>query len=266
MAAGLSRAGRDMNIRAVLLDIGGVLLDGVQPLPGAAQALAALRAAGMPFLLLTNTTRTAHADLLATLQRAGLDVTQDQLLTPARMACAWLQHHGYRAQLLVHPALLADFSQVADAAGLPEAVVLGDAGDCFDYAALNHAFRLLMSGAPLLSLSGARYFREAGELMLDAGPFVCLLEYAASVTALEMGKPGALFFQHAVQRLGLPAAQTLMIGDDVHSDVRGAHDAGLQAALVQSGKYHAGDENKLPPGAMLYRDVLAAVEAVLRKA
>jgi len=254
-----------MNIRAVLLDIGGVLLDGARPLPGAVQALAALRAAGIPFLLLTNTTRTAHADLLATLQRAGLEVTQDQLLTPARMACAWLQHHGYRAQLLVHPALLADFSQMADAEGLPTAVVVGDAGDTFDYAALNHAFRLLMSGAPLLSLSGARYFREAGELMLDAGPFVRLLEFAAGVQAQVLGKPGAQFFQHAVQQLGLPAAQILMIGDDVHSDVRGAHDAGLQAALVQSGKYHAGDENKLTPGAMLYRDVQAALEAVLLK-
>ncbi|MEW5839257.1 MAG: TIGR01458 family HAD-type hydrolase [Pseudomonadota bacterium] len=254
-----------MNIRAVLLDIGGVLLDGTRPLPGAVQALSALRASGTPFLLLTNTTRTAHADLLAILHRAGLDVAQDQLLTPASMARAWLQGHGCHAHLLVHPSLLSDFSQIADGESLPEAVVVGDAGEAFDYAALNRAFRLLMSGAPLLSLSGARYFREAGELMLDAGPFVRLLEFAAGVQAQVLGKPGALFFQHAVQQLGLPATQILMIGDDVHSDVRGAHDAGLQAALVQSGKYHAGDENELPLGAMLCRDVLAAVEAVLLK-
>ena len=248
-----------MNIRAVLLDIGGVLLDGARPLPGAVQALCTLREAGMPFLLLTNTTRSAHADLLATLHRAGLDVAAEQLLTPVNMARAWLQQHGYRAHLLVHPALLADLGEMVKTGDEPCAVVVGDAGDTFDYGALNVAFRLLMSGAPLLSLSGSRYFREADELLLDAGPFVRLLEYAASVTALEMGKPGALFFQHAVQQLGVPAENVLMIGDDVHSDVRGAHDAGLHGILVCTGKYHAGDELKLPEGARVCAHALDAV-------
>lgn len=251
-----------MRIQAVLLDIGGVLLDGETPLPGAAEALERLRAAGVPFLLLTNTTRTARSDLLARLAAAGLEVAPEQLLTPAVLARDWLAREGRRPMLLIHPGLHADFSGLDESD--PDAVVVGDAGDGFSYATLNAAFRLLMAGAPLVSLSGSRYFREGGELFLDAGPFVRLLEEAARCDALQLGKPGAAFFRRAVERLGVPAEAVLMIGDDVESDVRGACEAGLQAVLVRTGKYHEGDEARLPPGARLAADVLEASGVALK--
>lgn len=249
-----------MRIQAVLLDIGGVLLDGEAPLPGAAEALDRLRAAGLPFLLLTNTTRTARAALLERLAAAGLVVEPEALLTPAILAREWLVHEGRRPLLLIHLGLRADFSGVDESA--PDAVVVGDAGEGFTYAALNAAFRLLMEGAPLVSLSGSRYFREGGELFLDAGPFVRLLEEAAGCRALSLGKPGAAFFRHAVARLGVPAEAVVMIGDDVQSDVLGARAAGLQAMLVRTGKYRPGDERACPPGVEVAADVLEAVVQV----
>lgn len=250
-----------MRVQAVLLDIGGVLLDGDEPLPGAQDALERLRAANLPFLLLTNTTRATRAALWARLDAAGLAVRQEQLLTPSVLAQAWLAREQHRPMLLVHPGLRADFATVDEAQ--PNAVVVGDAGDGFSYAALNAAFRLLIRGAPLLSLSGSRYFREGGELFLDAGPFVRLLETAAGCEAVQMGKPGAVFFHHAVECLGVPMASVRMIGDDVESDVCGAHEAGLQATLVQTGKYHAGDERRLPAGACMALNVREAVERIV---
>ena len=44
-------------IRAVLLDLAGVVYQGEQPLPGAVQAIASLRNAGLLLRFLTNTTR-----------------------------------------------------------------------------------------------------------------------------------------------------------------------------------------------------------------
>jgi ribonucleotide monophosphatase NagD (HAD superfamily) len=54
-----------------------------------------------------------------------------------------------------------------------------------------------------------------------------------------MGKPSAAFFWVVTGSLALPPAECLMIGDDVEADVCGARSAGLQAALVQTGKYRA---------------------------
>ncbi|MGC8854502.1 MAG: TIGR01458 family HAD-type hydrolase [Halothiobacillaceae bacterium] len=256
---GQGEGGR-MRIQAVLLDIGGVLLDGEAPLPGAAEALDWLRVAGLPFMLLTNTTRTARAALLERLAAAGLVVEPEALLTPAIFAREWLIQEGRRPLLLIHPGLRADFSGVDESA--PDVVVVGDAGEGFTYAALNAAFRLLMGGAPLIALSGSRYFREGGELFLDAGPFVRLLEEASGMEAMQLGKPGATFFRRAVERLGVSAEAVLMIGDDVQSDVQGARAVGLQAMLVRTGKYRPGDERACPPGAVVAADVLEAVVQV----
>lgn len=252
-----------MSISAIALDIGGVLLDGSKPLPGAVAAIKRLQQAGMPFVLLTNTTRTSRDGLLGKLRQADIPISAEQLLTPTIMARSWLESHAKQPVLLIHAGLQADFPGLDENNLKADAVVVGDAGDGFNYDALNQAFRLLMNGATLLSLSGSRYFREGGELFLDAGPFVHLLEQAAGVQALEMGKPGLLFFQHAVEQLGVEPGEVLMIGDDVVSDIGGACAAGLQGMLVQTGKYHPGDEARLPKGARLVRDVTEAVNFAL---
>ncbi|WP_053068459.1 HAD hydrolase-like protein [Synechococcus sp. GFB01] len=93
--------------------------------------------------------------------------------------------------------------------------------------------------------------------MLDAGAFLKALEYGADCEAIVMGKPSAAFFAEVVQSLHLPADQCLMVGDDVEADVRGAIESGLEAALVQKGKYRPGDEARLQQQAPLLPDVRA---------
>ncbi|TIX45050.1 MAG: TIGR01458 family HAD-type hydrolase, partial [Mesorhizobium sp.] len=79
------------------------------------------------------------------------------------------------------------------------AVIVGDAGDAFTYAALNDAFRELSAGAELLALATNRTFRDAdGGLSLDAGPFVAALEFASLKRANVLGKPSPAFFLSAL--------------------------------------------------------------------
>ena len=58
-----------------------------------------------------------------------------------------------------------------------------------------------------------------------------------------------------------------MIGDDIHGDIEGALDNGLQACLVQTGKYQAGDEKRIDGEFLthLWRDP-AGADLVARKA
>ncbi|WP_407275923.1 TIGR01458 family HAD-type hydrolase [Halothiobacillus sp. DCM-1] len=245
----------------VIFDIGGVLMQGRNALPGALEALARLSQRGIPFLLLTNTTRQSHARLLRELQDAGFELTPEQLLTPARVAADRLITQQQRALLVIHHALAEDFADCPslDAGSRPDAVVIGDAAEGFTYAALNHAFRALMAGASLYSLSDSRFFQDADGLSLDAGPFVRLLEQAASTQAIACGKPGAAIFTRACQTLGLPPTAITLIGDDVHSDITGARTAGLGAVLVKTGKFRPQDLAVLPPGALVAEQVSDAL-------
>jgi HAD superfamily hydrolase (TIGR01450 family) len=117
-------------------------------------------------------------------------------------------------------------------------VLVGDLGERWTYVLMQEAFDYLMSGAGLIALSRDRYWLDAGRLVLDAGPFVTGLEFAAGKTAVVAGKPSAAFYAAALRSLGLDTpASVAMVGDDLWSDVQGAQRAGLQGWLVRTGKY-----------------------------
>jgi len=247
--------------RGVLIDLGGTVYDGDHPLPRALDALSLLHRQQIPLRFVTNTSRSPRRAIRARLARLGLEVPEEEIFTAPQTLVAYLRRHDLAPHLLVHPDIEEEFAGLTGASG--RAVVIGDAADGFTYARLNQAFRLLLDGALLLAIGDTRYFKEQDGLSLDAGPFVKALEYAAGCEALILGKPAPTFFHAAAASLGCSPQQTLMIGDDVHSDVNGALKAGMKAALVQTGKYRPGDEQQSrTPGACVCTDLYEAVLGV----
>ena len=230
-------------IRAVLIDIDGVLTVSWKPLPGAVAALQWLRAAAVPLALVTNTTSRPRASIAGTLAGTGFPVTAGDILTAPVIAAAYLQEHypGGRCLLLNS----GDIGQ--DLAGLTlagkndpapvDVVLVGGAGPEFSYQALNQAFGHLQRGARLVAMHRGLYWRTSEGLQLDTGAFLAGLEQAAGTEADVVGKPAAAFFATALAHLGADAADTLMVGDDIETDVLAAQRQGLTGALVKTGKY-----------------------------
>lgn len=251
-----------MKARGVLLDIAGVLHDGSKPYPGALEAVERLGDAGLPVRFVTNTSRRTRAATLRRLADMGFPVTAEQVFTAPLAARRYLESHGLRPLLVIHPDLAEDFAGLDT--GQPDAVFVADAGEHFTYARLDAAFELLSDGAPLIAVGRNRYFRDAGRLHLDAGPFVAALEYASGREAVIAGKPSAEFFDAVLGDLHVPAADAVMIGDDVEADVLGAEAQGIHAIQVQTGKYRDGDRDKLSGSdAELVADLAAAVDRIL---
>jgi len=243
--------------QALLLDINGLLYEDDLPLPGAVEALKTLRTRGVPFRLVTNASRRTRVSIHAKLTSIGFDVELEQLFSAPQAVLQHLRKFQLRPYCLIHPNLEEEFAMLLNEPA-PNAVVIGDAESRFDYAHLDRAFQLLIQGMPLICMGDNRYFRAEGALHLDAGPFVHALEYATGTKALVLGKPSAAFFRAALETMGVEPEHALMMGDDVEADVVGALDAGLQACLVQTGKYRPGDENRAPT-AWLAADLAEAV-------
>jgi phospholysine phosphohistidine inorganic pyrophosphate phosphatase len=229
-----------------LLDLDGTLYTGDAAIPGAADALAGLRAQAVPFRLVTNTTSRSRRMLVDRLARYGLAVGPEEIVTATLAGVELVRAAGYgRVAPFVPAGALEDMeglTLVGGTSGRPrtaaDVVVLGDLGEQWTFALLQEAFEQLMAGAELVALSRDRYFRQGDRLALDAGPFVAALEYAAGATAAVAGKPSPAFFEAAVRSLGLSADRSVaMVGDDLWSDVQGAQRAGLQGWLVRTGKF-----------------------------
>jgi phospholysine phosphohistidine inorganic pyrophosphate phosphatase len=228
-----------------LFDLDGTLYLGDAPVPGAVDTLARLRARGVPFRLVTNTTSRSRRALVERLAGFGFAVAAEEIVTATLAGVELLRAGGYaRVAPFVPVGALEDMAGLTlsggtsgRARGPADAVVLGDLGEGWTFALLQEAFEQLMAGAALVALSRDRYFRRGDRLALDAGPFVAALEYAAGTAAMVAGKPSAGFFEAAVRSLGLSPGEVAMVGDDLWSDVDGAQRAGLQGWLVRTGKF-----------------------------
>jgi HAD superfamily hydrolase (TIGR01458 family) len=227
--------------QAVLIDIDGVLTVSWEPLPGAVEALARLREAGLATALLTNTTSRTRASIARTLTTAGFSVEADTIFTAPAVTAAYLAecHPGARCLLLNTGDVTPDLVDVTlvDDAGAPQVVIVGGAGPEFGYEALNRVFGHLQHGAHLVAMHRNLYWRTAEGLRLDTGAFLLGLERAAGVTATVVGKPSRAFFTAALDRLGVRAEGAVMVGDDIESDVLGAQRHGITGVLVKTGKF-----------------------------
>jgi HAD superfamily hydrolase (TIGR01458 family) len=230
-------------VRAVLLDIDGVLTVSWRPLPGAIEAVRWLREAGFRVALLTNTTSRTRAWIAGTLAAAGFPVSAADVFTAPAITAAYLAEHypGARCVLLTSGDISADLAGVQLAAdddqGQPDVVILGGAGLEFSYPALNRVFGYLRGGAALVAMHRNMFWRTDDGLQLDSGAFLPGLEQAAGVRAEVTGKPAEEFFGTALAALGITGRAAVMVGDDIHSDVLAAQRSGLTGVLVRTGKY-----------------------------
>jgi len=238
-------------MRGFLFDLDGTMYTDAGAVPGALEAIDALRSRGIPFRFVTNTTGRPRSKLVERLRGYGLGLTADDILTPVRAAVVLCQEQGYHPVAPYVPEatledlhgldLVAGTSGRAGTQARPGAVIIGDLGDLWTYQLMQEAFGFLLDGAELVALSRDRYWLKGNRLVLDAGPFVAALEYASSRTARVTGKPTKQFYDAAVKSLDLPPdtspGDIAMVGDDVWSDVRGAQEAGYQGWLVRTGKF-----------------------------
>jgi HAD superfamily hydrolase (TIGR01458 family) len=233
-------------------------------LPGAVEAVASLRAAGVPFRLITNTTTHTRLALAATLRDAGFAFEPDEIVTAVSATSAYLRdrHAGEKVSVL------SDGDPQDDLAGVSlvdiddaDVIVIGGGGDRFSYDAMNRAFRRLDDGAAFVAMHRNLYWRTSEGLRLDGGAFVAALEAATGVTPVVCGKPAPAHFGAALELVGVAAGRAAMVGDDVVNDIGGAQAAGLAGVLVRTGKFRASDLERGSPDEVV--DSIADVPALV---
>lgn len=232
------RKSQKAQIKAILFDLDGVLYIGDNPIEGATESVHDIRASGLTIAGVTNTTTQPRCVIAEKLARLNIPIYETEIYTPAALAVQTIANKS--AKLYVRESLLEDFQGIKLSNQHPDFIVMGDiGGEGYPPETLLEIFRLVMNGAKVLALHKNRFWQKSDGLHLDIGTFVAAVEYATGKSATVLGKPAFDFFQGVCLALDVDPAQTLMVGDDIESDIGGANDAGLITALVQTGKYRA---------------------------
>jgi HAD superfamily hydrolase (TIGR01458 family) len=253
--AGLGKALE--GVRALLLDLDGVIVVAGEAVPGAPQAIATLEARGFPYRIVTNTSAVSRATLSRWSARLGAPIPASRFQSALSASAAWTAREFPGAPLYV---LASEDAQTEFAgqrlltheeAGVrgasAAAVVIGDSPEEVTFDNMNRAFRLVLGGAVLVGMHQNPWWLTPDGPTLDSGAFVAGLEFATERRARIIGKPHQEFFAAAVTDLrrdvgrDLTRADIAMVGDDIRSDVRAAKRAGLRGIFVLSGKHAMAD-------------------------
>jgi NagD protein len=228
-----------------VFDLDGTLYLGDRLLPGAATTVATLRAAGARIAFLTNKpleTPASYAEKLTALgipaDAADVVSSTDALLrylaaeapgsrilpVTEPLVTELLRHTGYS---IVDPA--ADEPTTAD-------VVVVSWDRTFDYGKLVAAFRAVRAGARLIATNPDPFCPTPDGDLPDCAAMLAAIEASTGVRAEAIvGKPSVHMAATLLERLALPADDTIVVGDRLLTDVRMAHESGMASALVLSG-------------------------------
>jgi HAD superfamily hydrolase (TIGR01458 family) len=224
--------------RGLLLDLDGTVYEDDALVPGAAEAIAALRQGGVPVRFVTNTTRVPCATIAGWLESYGVPATADDIFTPPRAAVSWLGERGVRRVALCLPeGSFGEFAAFEITDRDPEVVVVGDLGPGWTFDVMNRVFRQVLGGVELVALHRNRYWKSGGELVLDVGAFVAAFEYATGREATLVGKPSRPMFEAAARSMGLDLPDVAMVGDDLLADIGGSQAIGIRGFMVRTGKF-----------------------------
>lgn len=224
------------DLQAILFDLDGVLYIGDHIIDGADTTVKQLQQFGHRIAGVTNTTTQPRRAIAEKLQEMDIPIPESSIYTPAALASSMIGNKS--AMLSVRDSLLEDFRDIRQSSSHPDYIVMGDiGGEGYPPETLRTIFEMVMNGSKILALHKNRFWQKPDGLHLDLGVFVTAIEYATGKEAMVLGKPSIQFFHGICRELDVLPEQTLMIGDDIESDIGGAQKAGLKTVLVQTGKY-----------------------------
>jgi HAD superfamily hydrolase (TIGR01458 family) len=255
-------------VRALLLDLDGVIVLKGELLPGAREALAELDAREVPYRIVTNTSLVSRLSLSRWGDRLGAPIQASRIMSALSASAAYTRHRHPGEPLFVMASTdaLTEFSdqhllsgEEADRPGAQAAaVVIGDAPEAITFDNLNRAFRLVRGGAELIGMHRNPWWLTPDGPTLDSGAMVTGLEFATERRARILGKPSPDFFREAAAELvddvrvaggrRLRRGDIAMVGDDIRTDVLAARRVGLRGVFVLSGKHTRADVETIARG------------------
>jgi HAD superfamily hydrolase (TIGR01459 family) len=243
---------------AFLLDSYGVLVDSDRALPGAAAFLERLEQQGKPWLVVSNDASRLTISAARRYRRLGLPIDEAHILTSGDLIAPHVTARGLQGgrAIVLGPE---DSRELVRRAGMvvvdaddpaPDAVIVCD-DDGYPFVATieqvigtviarteeGHPIDLVLPNPDLI------YPRGPGRIGITAGSVALVIESALRLrfasrcpTFARLGKPHRPMFEAACERMALPnASRVVMLGDQIVTDIAGAHAFGIDSVLLGTG-------------------------------
>lgn len=230
---------------AVFFDLDGCLYRGETMACGADELLAELRGRRLRIGFITNNSRQGPHEIADKLTRMGIVAYTDEIVTAGAYAGQMIAERFGSCKVKAAGSewlkrSLRDAGHTLLPLGDEEAaqVVVVGRDTAFTYDKLQYVVDDLERGAVLVATNADLSHPGAGGRRIpETGALVAAVEAAAGRpgSALFAGKPEPHLFRHALYSCGLVPERCLMVGDNLHTDIVGAHRSGMRSAWLNDG-------------------------------
>ncbi|MCG5252699.1 TIGR01457 family HAD-type hydrolase [Brevibacillus agri] len=225
--------------KGYLIDLDGTIYRGNEPIPGAAEFVRYLKANRIPYLFLTNNSSASAERVAARLSGMGVEATAQDVYTTSMATVEYLQEKapaGASVYAIGEEGLLsqleaAGFRLTADD---PAYVIVG-IDRAFTYEKLTIATRAIRAGATFIATNADAALPTDNGLFPGNGSLVAAVSVASATKPIVIGKPEPIIVRYALSVLGTEASETLIVGDNLFTDIEAGANSGLDSLLVLTG-------------------------------
>lgn len=229
-----------------LFDLDGVVYLGPDPVPGAADGIAALRAGGTHVGFVTNNAARTPAAVAEHLRQLGIPCQDRDVVTSAQAAVhLMVDRFPERGRVLVvgTTALVdevrrAGFDVTTSAEDHPVAVIQGYDPE-MTWSVLTEAAIATQHGAAWVVTNTDTTRPTDRGLVPGNGAAVAVVQTVSPIRPHVAGKPHRPLMEETIRRLG--ASRAIFVGDRIDTDIAGAVACGMDSMLVLSGAHGLAD-------------------------
>ena len=232
-------------IQAVILDLDGTVYWGRNPVPGAPEFINWLGEKSIKHLYVTNRSNRIPETICNQLRDFGLYCNLDDVLTASQATAQFIGHGS--AYYIGEDGLRQAFDEqgITITDDSPEYVVVGYDRD-FNYDKLKKACRMIEHGAKFLATNPDQALRTEDGLLPGTGAIVAAVAAGSGVEPVIIGKPEKLIIDMALERLEISKDDTILVGDNVHTDIPAGINAGVRSVLLLTGVSTQDDADASP--------------------
>ena len=228
-----------MTYKGYLIDLDGTIYKGKERIPAGEAFVHELQWRNIPYLFVTNnTTRTPETVQTMLAEQFNVETSIETIYTATLATVDYLndKNLGKKVYVIGDVGLkqaIAKAGYIEDTDN-PDYVVVGLDWEV-DYEKLSIATLAIQKGAHFVGTNPDLNIPTERGLMPGAGSIITLIEVATRVKPIYIGKPNAIIMEKAVEHLGLPRQEVIMVGDNYLTDIRAGIDNDIPTLLVTTG-------------------------------
>jgi 4-nitrophenyl phosphatase len=238
-----------INIRALIIDMDGVLWHGNKAVAGLANFFQTLRDLQINFILATNNASSTPQQYVDKLANMGVSVHLNEVMTSAMATALYLAQQteptktrvfvvgedGAIEALKEQGFILTDLYEIDGPDSKGADIVVCGKDHSINWDKLATATLNIRSGARFIGTNGDNTLPTELGLIHGNGAILAALETATGVKPEIIGKPEPIMYQQAIARLGSNLSETVAIGDKLETDILGAVRTGIRSLMVLGG-------------------------------